>query len=111
VIAQGRQDGWDHIRAWSQQRGRDPWDLNPQEQQDALAQHSGLTLDHSRTRERTKQGYRNMLWNQVLPVLGNRVPGAVGQRRVALLPGLEHWIEPLWVAALVLPCLMLSRDQ
>ena len=52
-----------------------------------------------------------MLWNQVLPVLDNRVPGAAGQRRVASLPDLEHWIEPLWVAALVLPCLMLSRDQ
>jgi hypothetical protein len=75
-------DEWDRIRAWSKQTGRDPRDLKRQEQQDALPQHSGPTLEqaaeafleHSRTRERTKQGYRNMLWNQVLPVLGAGVP-------------------------------------
>ena len=73
---------WDRIRAWTKQTGRDPRDLKRQEQQDALPPHSGPTLQaaaesfltHSRTRERTKQGYRNMLWNQVLPVLGAEMP-------------------------------------
>ena len=73
---------WDRIRAWTKQTGRDPRDLKRQEQQDALPAHSGPTLEqaaeafleHSRTRERTKQGYRNMLWNQVLPVLGAEMP-------------------------------------
>ena len=49
--------------------GKDPRDLKRQEQQEALPQHSGPTLQtaaesfltHSSTRERTKQGYRNML--------------------------------------------------
>ena len=61
---------WHRIRAWSKQTGRDPRDLKRQEQQEALPQHSGSTLlvaaesvlTHSRTRERTKQGDRNMLW-------------------------------------------------
>jgi hypothetical protein len=60
---------WDRIRAWTNQTGKDPRDLKRQEQQEALPQHSGPTLQtaaesfltHSSTRERTKEGYRNML--------------------------------------------------
>jgi integrase len=73
---------WDRIRAWSKQTGLDPRDLKRQEQKASIQQHAGPTLeqaaasflDRSDTRERTKAGYRNMLWNQVLPVLGGATP-------------------------------------
>jgi integrase len=73
---------WDRIRAWSKQTGLDPRDLKRQEQKASIQQHSGPTLEQaaesflarSDTRERTKAGYRNMLWNQVLPVLGAETP-------------------------------------
>ena len=73
---------WDRIRAWSKQTGLDPRDLKRQEQKASIQQHAGPTLeqaaesflDRSETRERTKAGYRNMLWNQVLPVLGGATP-------------------------------------
>ena len=72
---------WDRIRAWSKQTGLDPRNLRRQEQQ-AIQQHAGPSLeqaaqsflDRSDTRERTKAGYRNMLWNQVMPVLGGATP-------------------------------------
>ena len=73
---------WDRIRAWSKQTGLDPRELKRQEQKATIQQHTGPTLEqaaesflgHSDTRERTKAGYRNMLWNQVLPVLGGSTP-------------------------------------
>jgi integrase len=73
---------WDRIRAWSKQTGLDPRDLKRQEQKASIQQHAGPTLEQaaesflnrSDTRERTKAGYRNMLWNQVLPVLGGGTP-------------------------------------
>jgi len=75
-------DEWDRIRAWSKQTGLDPRELKRQEQKATIQQHTGPTLEqaaesflgHSDTRERTKAGYRNMLWNQVLPVLGGSTP-------------------------------------
>ena len=73
---------WDRIRAWSMQAGLDPRELRRQEQKAGIQQHAGPTLEQaaesflnrSDTRERTKAGYRNMLWNQVLPVLGGSTP-------------------------------------
>jgi integrase len=75
-------DEWDRIRAWSKQTGMDPRELKRQEQKASIQQHAGVTLEHaaesflacSETRERTKEGYRNMIWNQVLPVLGASMP-------------------------------------
>lgn len=75
-------DEWDRIRLWSKQMGLDPRTLKRQEKQAALEEHKGPTLEHaaesflihSTTRERTKTGYRNMLFNQVLPVLGPSTP-------------------------------------
>ena len=77
-------DEWERIRAWSKQSGLDPRELKRQEQQPAVQQHTGPTLEqaaeafleHSTAREVTKKGYRNMLWNQVLPVLGADTPVA-----------------------------------
>ena len=75
-------DEWDRIRAWSKQTGLDPRELKRQEQKATIQQHVGPTLeqaaqsflDRSSTRDRTKAGYRNMLWNQVFPVLGSSTP-------------------------------------
>lgn len=75
-------DEWDRIRIWSKQTGRDPRELKQQEQNATIHQHTGPSLveaaqsflDHSDIRERTKTGYRNMLWNQVFPVLGASIP-------------------------------------
>ena len=77
-------DEWERIRAWSKQSGLDPRELKRQEQQPAVQQHTGPTLEQaaeaflerSTAREVTKKGYRNMLWNQVLPVLGADTPVA-----------------------------------
>ena len=81
TIKEAREE-WDRIRAWSKRTGLDPRDLKSQEQKASIQQHTGPTLeqaaesflDRSDTRERTKAGYRNMLWNQVLPVLGGATP-------------------------------------
>jgi integrase len=75
-------DEWDRIRAWSNQTGMDPRELKRQEQQGSIQQHTGPSLEQaaesflarSDTRERTKTGYRNMLWNQVFPVLSGATP-------------------------------------
>ena len=75
-------DEWERIRAWSKQAGMDPRELKRQEHKTNIQQHTGPTLEQaaesfltrSSTRERTKTGYRNMLWNQVLPVLGASTP-------------------------------------
>lgn len=77
-------DEWERIRCWSKQSGLDPRELKRQEQQPAVQQHIGPTLEQaaeaflerSTAREVTKKGYRNMLWNQVLPVLGADTPVA-----------------------------------
>jgi integrase len=75
-------DEWDRIRAWTKQTGMDPRELKRQEQKAVIQQHVGPTIEEaaesflsrSDTRERTKAGYRNMLWNQVLPVIGASTP-------------------------------------
>ena len=73
---------WDRIRSWSKQTGIDPRGLKRQEQQASIQQHTGPSLEQaaesflerSTTRESTKSGYRNMLWNQVFPALGATTP-------------------------------------
>jgi integrase len=73
---------WTRIRLWSLEQGRDPRDLK-REQKAALAPKvEGPTLvevaeaylAHSSNRESTKVDYRNMLFHQVLPVLGADTP-------------------------------------
>lgn len=75
-------DEWERIRAWSKDTGLDPRELKRQQQKATLQETAGPTLEqaaesflaNSATRERTKKGYRNMLWNQVLPILGAATP-------------------------------------
>jgi integrase len=73
---------WDRIRSWSKQTGLDPRQRKFLGQQGNIQQHAGPSLEEaaesflnrSTAKERTKMGYRNMLWNQVLPVLGGSTP-------------------------------------
>ena len=75
-------DEWDRIKTWSRETGRDPRELKKEEQQDKVQQSSGPTfeqacesyLSNSTAKERTKQNYRNVLWNQVLPRFGAETP-------------------------------------
>jgi integrase len=73
---------WDRIRAWSRQMGMDPRELKREEEKMNIQQNAGPTLEQaaeaffarSDTKERTKKGYQNMIWKQVLPVLGASTP-------------------------------------
>lgn len=72
-------DEWQRIRVWSLEQGRDPRDLKREQKAALVPKLEGPTLievaeaylAHSTNRESTKVDYRNMLFNQVLPVLGS----------------------------------------
>jgi len=75
-------DEWDRIRSWSKETGRDPRELKKEEQQAKVQQSAGPTfeqacesfLSNSTVRKTTKDDYRNMLFNQVLPRFGAETP-------------------------------------
>ena len=71
-------DQWIEIRAWSKENGINPkeWKRQQQVQESAvptLQEAAEHYLEHADIKDRTKQGYRNMLL-QAFPVLGADVP-------------------------------------
>lgn len=76
-------DEWNAIRAWSQENGKDPRQRK-KEQQVLLTQQSksptfeqaceSYLSDWTNASEQGKREYRNLLWNQVLPVFGVKTP-------------------------------------
>ncbi len=75
-------DEWQRIRVWSHEQRRDPRDLKREQKAALVPKLEGPTLvevaeaylAHSTNRESTKVDYRNMLFNQVLPILGPDTP-------------------------------------
>ena len=76
-------DEWNLIRAWSKEHSRDPRDRKREQKKALVQQTTSPTLEQAcesylsewtSCSEQGKREYRNLLWNQVLPVFGHKTP-------------------------------------
>ena len=76
-------DEWNLIRAWSKEHSKDPRERRREQKRVEVQQSTSPSFeqaceaylsDWTRANDQGKKEYRNLLWNQVLPVFGAKTP-------------------------------------